>query len=228
MTPQTSEARSAGLLRIGNTLLDLIFPPRCTGCGKVDYRWCLTCQQTLEETPVVIYQEQVSEQLQVATTALHSGIIQHAIHALKYENMRQMTHPLGKRMADVLETLNWRIDTIAPVPLHTTRFAERGYNQAKELGDRIASLTSIPCIDVVLRQRATRSQVTLNREERLMNMQEAFLANTTHDDHIRGKTILIVDDVFTTGATLSEVSKALLDAGAKTTHGLTITTASAS
>lgn len=61
-----------------------------------------------------------------------------------------------------------------------------------------------------------------------MNMQEAFLANTTHDDYIRGKNILIVDDVFTTGATLSEVSTALLDAGAKTTYGLTITTASES
>ena len=229
----SSEARSdgSGLLlyksiskAISTAILDLIFPPRCAGCGRVDCRWCQSCQSILEAVPIVISLRQITDHFTVASTCIHDGKVQQAIHALKYDNVPELGYRLAERMVDVLNHQNWQIDTIVPVPLHTGRKLQRGYNQAQILGDFIAQECQILCEpDAVIRQRATQSQVTLNREERLVNMQDAFIANT---ELISGKTILIVDDVLTTGSTLLAVSQALLEAGATRTYGLTITRAS--
>jgi ComF family protein len=119
--------------------------------------------------------------------------------------------------------MNWTIDMIVPVPLHTTRLAERGYNQAQLLGEHVAIETSIPCLpDAVHRQRQTQSQVTLNAAERQMNMVDAFQA---HPSIVSSQRILIIDDVYTTGATLSACGQALLQAGAQAVYGLTVTVA---
>ncbi|MEQ8671707.1 MAG: ComF family protein [Aggregatilineales bacterium] len=229
----SSEARSSrsGLLlyksigtAIGKTILDLVFPPRCAGCGRVDFRWCPACQSLLDTVPISMEVKQVAENFTVASTSIHDGKVQEAIHALKYDNVQELGFRLAERMIDVLKQQVWQIDSIVPVPLHVSRKLQRGYNQAQILGDFIGQACLIHCEpDAVIRQRATQSQVTLNREERLINMQDAFIANS---DLISGKTILIVDDVLTTGSTLLAVSQAVVDAGAKMTYGLTITRAS--
>jgi ComF family protein len=162
--------------------------------------------------------------LLVASTGLHEGKVQQAIHALKYDNVPEIGEALATRMVEVLKSQSWQIDTIVPEPLHTSRKLQRGYNQSQILGEFISQSCHIPCDpSAMIRQRETQSQATLNRLERLTNMQDAFLANS---DLISGKTLLIVDDVLTTGATLLAVSQAALDAGAKMTYGLTITRAS--
>lgn len=103
-------------------------------------------------------------------------------------------------------------ELIVPVPLHRKRLRQRGYNQslelarglAKELGARLAP-------HAVLRERATRPQMSLSREERLTNLAEAFVADK---DQVRGKRVLLADDIMTTGATLGEVARCLSKAGA--------------
>ncbi len=209
---------------IWQSLLDLVFPPRCTGCGKVDTAWCATCSRVLESIPVVVIKKYLDESLCVASSGLHEGKLRRAIHALKYDNLPTIGEQLAHRLDVVLQQQNWTIDTIIPVPLHTTRLVQRGYNQAQILSELLAQHTGIPCEpESITRQRATQSQVTLTRVERLSNMQEAFVADKAH---IADKNVLIVDDVLTTGATLLAVASSLKNADANEIYGLTITTAS--
>jgi competence protein ComFC len=118
---------------------------------------------------------------------------------------------------------NWTIDIIVPVPLHMSRLAERGYNQAQLLSEVLAKEAALPCSpEAVSRQRNTQSQVTLNAMERQINLQDAFQA---HPQLVSNKNILLIDDVYTTGATLSACAQAILEAGALAVYGLTVTVA---
>ncbi|MGB1288799.1 MAG: ComF family protein, partial [Aggregatilineales bacterium] len=97
----------------------------------------------------------------------------------------------------------------------------RGYNQAEKIADALANYSPIPCIPEALhRERHTRSQVGLNQQERLQNVESAFIADTAI---VSGKIVLIVDDVRTTGATLIGCAIALKDAGAADIYALTVT-----
>ena len=112
---------------------------------------------------------------------------------------------------------------IVPVPLHTKRLAERGYNQAKLLAEQVARLTGIPCEPHALQRiRETQSQVTVSGAESLKNIKDAFIAN---NPLVIGKSILVIDDVYTTGSTMSACGEALLSAGASLVYGLTVTAA---
>lgn len=104
---------------------------------------------------------------------------------------------------------------IVPVPLHRWRFLRRRYNQAALLGLGLARQTGLRCLaDGLLRTRATPSQGHRKAKDRLENVRKAFAVNPRHAKRIEGRVVLLVDDVFTTGATVSECTKALLQAGA--------------
>lgn len=203
--------------------LELLFPPRCAGCQRVDTYWCERCQKAIDLIPFAPRQQALAPLSKIASSAIHAGKLQSAIHSLKYENGRPLAEPLGERMASLLINLNWTTDILVPVPLHTTRLRERGYNQAQLLSEVIASRLGIPCVPHALRrEQYTRSQVGLNAVERQANLEDAFQANS----HIvTNKIILLIDDVYTTGATLAVCAEALLSAGAKDVYGLTVTTA---
>lgn len=158
-----------------------------------------------------------------ATTAEHSGILREMVQALKYENARPVARPLGERLAACLEAQDWMIDIIVPVPLHTSRLRERGYNQSQLLGEHVADRTGIECIPAALRRiRSTQSQVTITAQERLTNVRDAFTADPSPT---AGRTILLIDDVYTTGATLNACAEALVLVGAAAVYGLTVTAA---
>lgn len=204
-------------------LVDLIFPPRCAGCGRVDTLWCDQCQSVIDTIPLTPHANPLEPLNGIASTAVHQGILQSAVQALKYENAVHMGVPLGNRLASRLKLTNWTADMIVPVPLHTTRLAERGYNQAYIIAKQVALQMNVPCVPEALsRQRYTHSQVGLNRQERLANTEDAFIASP---DLVHGKTILIIDDVYTTGATLSNCAHAALEVGAVAVYGLTVTVA---
>jgi ComF family protein len=159
----------------------------------------------------------------VASTGTHTGKLREAVQGLKYDNNRQLAEPLGKRLAACFAALNWTIDMIVPVPLHTKRLAERGYNQAQVIAEYLAARTGLPCVSGALRRdKFTRSQVELSAAERLINLADAFYGEPSL---LAGQTILLIDDVYTTGATLSNCAHAALDAGAHAAYGLTVTTA---
>lgn len=222
----------AGLFLSGYTVrrwvdagLDLLFPPLCAGCGRVDVHWCPTCQREVDELPFppVRRFEPDSPLSAAAATATHEGKLQRALWSLKYENGRRLAVPLGQRLAARLGALDWTIDMLVPVPLHINRLRTRGYNQSELLAQPAAAQLGIPLIAQALqRQTETRSQVGLNAEERQANMTEAFRADP---QFVAGKTILLVDDVLTTGATLEACAAAALAAGATAVYGLTVTMA---
>jgi predicted amidophosphoribosyltransferase len=112
---------------------------------------------------------------------------------------------------------------VVPVPLHTSRLKERGYNQAHVLGAYVAAQHKIPLVpDAITRWRSTNSQVGLNHDQRQANVAGAFTANSALVTH---RTILLIEDVFTTGATLRACAQAALDAGATGAYCLTVTVA---
>jgi ComF family protein len=130
---------------------------------------------------------------------------------------------LGQRLAAAYQQLDWTIDIIIPVPLHISRYRERGYNQSQEMAMELAAQIGCPCEpDAIERTRATQSQVGLNREERLTNLDDAFVA---HMAAIAGKTVLLVDDVQTTGTTLAMCANAAMQVGAAAVFGMTVTAA---
>ena len=108
---------------------------------------------------------------------------------------------------------------IVPVPLHPKRLKERGYNQASKLGQNLSRLTNIPFNSkAIIKIKPTKSQQGLSREDRLINLNGAFIGKK---EIVKDKTILLIDDVITTGSTLKACSQALYKAGAKSVYGLT-------
>lgn len=201
--------------------IDLLYPPRCAGCGRVGTRWCDRCQNELAQLPLDVRRVRLASNFVIATTGIHEGTLQQAVHALKYTGARELTTPLGDRLIAALDVLNWTFDTIIPVPLHTARQRARGYNQSQQLGAYMAQVLSISCDpSALLRWRDTPPQVGLNREQRRANVRGAFRATTA----LTGS-VLLVDDVFTTGATLQDCARAAYEAGANVVYGLTVTAA---
>ncbi|MCZ2096492.1 MAG: ComF family protein [Anaerolineae bacterium] len=220
--PPNEQAKRPIVARIIALGIDLLYPPRCAGCGRVGTRWCERCLDELARQPLDVRRVRPSQTFIVAATAIHEGKLQQAVHALKYSGAREeLVAPLGDRLLAALDVLNWTFDTIIPVPLHTARERARGYNQSQQLGAYMAQVLGISCDpSALLRWRDTPPQVGLNREQRRANVRGAFRATTA----LTGS-VLVVDDVFTTGATLQDCARAAYEAGASRVYGLTVTAA---
>ena len=216
--------------------LDWLYPPVCGGCGRSGERWCNDCtQKTLEiEPPICPICGNVNEndgpcpRCQVTRpfyTALRShtifqGAVREAIHRLKYRRDIGLAEALSRPMIGSMQKLNWSLDIITSVPLGLVRFEQRGYNQATLLARPIALYLKIPfSTRILVRTRETSSQVGLTVKERHENMADAF---RTDRKFVKGKNVLVVDDVATSGATLNACAKALLDAGASSVYGFAL------
>jgi ComF family protein len=218
-TPQAQLQNTPGLFAsFGRQLLDLIFPPRCVHCGRIDAHWCADCTADLQAVSINSRTQTTSlPHLTIRSSGEHDGILQHAIQGLKYHGVQDLAMPLAARLIPLLPG---HADAIVPVPMHSARYRQRGYNQAALLAAALAEQTGIPLYDSLLqRTRATRTQVGLNRAERLENVSGAFQAYDT----IVGTNVVLVDDVYTTGATLIGCAQALTSVQA--VFGLTVTTA---
>jgi ComF family protein len=114
-------------------------------------------------------------------------------------------------------------DYIVPVPLHYRRLLKRRYNQAAIIAHAVAKESGVPCVaDILIRNRHTQSQSNFGFKERRKNVRDAFAVPANRAARLAGKKIVLIDDVYTTGATTSECAKALLKAGAEEVHILTI------
>ncbi|HMU93084.1 MAG TPA: phosphoribosyltransferase family protein [Anaerolineales bacterium] len=122
-------------------------------------------------------------------------------------------------MSDFVRTLNWQADMIVPIPLGKQRYRERGYNQVAMIAKPLAlSLRMEFAPQTLSRRKETRSQVGLTKEERRVNVHEAFQAGTG----VKGKNVIVMDDVSTTGSTLSSSAEALFRSGARNVFALTV------
>jgi ComF family protein len=193
-------------------LLDLVFPPVCVGCGRVDHLLCDACL-TAAHHPHHLTANLPEFLTCIDALGTFEGVFQQAVHALKYEGFTALGEPLGKLMAAHIQAATWPESLLIAVPLHPARLATRGYNQAALLTHAMAAALHWPeASDLLIRSRETTSQVGLNYQQRQENVADAF--SVSPSGLIQGANIVLVDDVYTTGATIRECATALLDAGA--------------
>jgi ComF family protein len=152
--------------------------------------------------------------------AVFEGPVRAAVHQLKYRRNVALGDALARPMADFCRRLDWPVEIVVPVPLGKRRLQERGYNQVGLIAMPLAALNRWRYAPRALsRLRETKSQVGLSAVERRENVQGAFRADPRP---VSGRTILLMDDVATTGATISACAEALLSAGAKAVFALTL------
>jgi ComF family protein len=219
--------------------LDWLYPPVCGGCGKKGQRWCPTCQGQVKQlgsqvcprcgSPQVVPQLCPSCQTKTGTNmivrswAIFAGPVREAVHRLKYRRDLGLGEALAQPLYGLLVSLNWQIDLVVPVPLSPERLKERGYNQVSTVARPLALATGFHYRpQALVRVKETRSQVGLSPQQRRENVAMAFRA---YSELVRGKHVLIVDDVMTTGATLESCAEAVIGAGASSVKGLTLTRA---
>lgn len=199
-------------------ILDLLFPERCPGCGNFDSGMCRQCRAQL-----AVYTESIGviPALDAVSVAyVYQGPLRHAIHQLKYRRRPRVARQLGELLIPFAFPHARAVDAILPVPMHAVRRAERGFNQAELIAAAVARGTSLVCMpDGLVRVRATGQQVKLNAHERQANMAGAFRWQPTTPPPSR---ILIIDDVLTTGATMSACGLALREAGCREIYGLAL------
>jgi ComF family protein len=210
------------------SMLRLVYPNTCAGCNGLaaDHRLplCTRCLGQVERADIRDVAAQLErlplERGNLETTfALwrfeEGGALQKVHHLLKYGNRPAYGIALGKLIGEELRGLHpeGSVDLIVPVPLHAARFYERGYNQSTMLASGASFILQTPvCEGVLRRTRSTRTQTRLSREERWANVQEAFQVKLPGE--VRGRRILLIDDVLTTGATIACAAQALRGAGA--------------
>ncbi len=224
------------MARLWDLILDLLFPPKCAGCGSWG-RWlcddclrsirfleepcCRFCGAPLDEWGVCPSCSLEPHSLEgIISVAYFEGSIQKAVHLFKYRGRTALAPTLAELMASQVLRHPVRADGIVPVPLHPSRLKERGYNQSALLAESLGRRLGLPVINGALeRIRCTRPQVGLSAQERKENVKGAFRA---YPSLVAGKDLILVDDVCTTGATLEECGLALKDAGAGLIWGLTL------
>lgn len=157
------------------------------------------------------------------SACLYEGALKEFIHRFKYDSALSLACVLSNIMAGYIaqnpETVDG-IDILTYVPLGNNRLRQRGYNQSRILADNLSRKIGIPVWHVLVKSVPTRRQNELSREERLVNVEGAFAIRSGVD--VEGLRILLIDDVMTTGATLSECARALKDAGAESVRCLTL------
>ncbi len=139
---------------------------------------------------------------------------------MKYRRNKGIGEPLAIQLAEFLQSLHWEIDLMIPVPLGKKRFRERGYNQVALVAEPLAYAVELEYAPWALwKARETRSQVGLNISQRQENVENAYQADPKV---VNRKSVLLMDDVATTGSTVSSCTNALLHAGARDVYVLTI------
>jgi competence protein ComFC len=218
------------------TAVDWLYPPTCGGCQKSGERWCVECQNKVTPVGPQICPicGNFNDDGEICPTcsaspppyqALRSwgifiGPLREAIHRLKYQHDIGLAEILANHLIDLFHSTGWEVDLIVPVPLSYSRLLERGYNQSALLARPLAQITHTRYQPkAVARIRNTPSQVGLKARQRIENVREAFLSEPAI---VNGKRILLVDDVATTGATLSECARTLKEANAHIVYGLTL------
>ena len=205
-------------------LLDLLYPPVCVGCQRRGEWLCADCRETLPRLGERQARRVPSGSLDGSWSACaFDGSVRVAIHRLKYGRARHFAEPLAEVLAEAW-TLAVRSgadpEALVPVALHQTREAERGYNQAALLAALLGKAIGLPVESRALRRtRDTPSQTRLSAAERRANVAGAFAADPARVD---GRRIMLIDDVETTGSTLSACAVALRDAGATAVWSVTV------
>jgi len=238
------------LRRLISGLVDIVYPRRCLSCknklglSSIDNLictacwtnikrnmppFCHSCGRTLSKSnfsknicPFCIKKKLYFDR--AFSPCIYTGVIKDLIHEFKYKSKDYLGCLLSKLMIEFIREYNLPMDCldfVIPIPLHKTRLREREFNQAEILSKYIAKEFKRELLpDALWRHRHTKTQTDLETDERLLNVKDSFSVNRLKD--IKGKNLLIIDDVLTTGATSSEAARTLKGAGANIVFVLTL------
>jgi len=221
---------------ISRTALDWLFPPTCLGCGEEGVFICPECFSKIKLVPrdVCNYCGAFTskkgkcpncENKNLPYTgfrafAYYDGVVRKAIHHLKYQNDLTIGRYMAGWLQLVYQRTGWEVDLIVPIPIGEQKRLERGYNQAERLAKPLSELLEITfTADALIRINEISSQVGLNHEQRQKNVRQAFVAKA---QEVKSKRVLLVDDVFTSGATMEAAASELIAAGASKVFCLTV------
>ncbi len=225
--------------KLKDMILDLMFPSgiKCMFCANElnQNSYNTTCEKCLEILPIIknpcercgssMNENQQGVCLRCKSKNLnfrqaksvfdYTDAPLNVIHNLKYNGKKYLVEHITKYLLDTYSTWNVFVDIVTCVPMFEEKEKIRGYNQSKLLAEEFSQKANIPYYDLCAKSVDTPSQTALNTDERIKNVENSFSFNKEFRKVIKGKIILIIDDVVTTGATTSEISKILLKAGAK-------------
>lgn len=235
----------ASLRTTGAVLMRLVYPPVCSGCGKMVGQpagLCPECWSTVQfierpycEITGVPFDHDRGEGLvspeaiahppayaKARAAVFHDGVARKIVHGLKYSDRADLAAMMAAWMIRAGRDVVDDSDVIIAVPLHRSRLFARRYNQSAELARALARLSGKPFLPgVMLRIRATRQQVGLGLKARQDNVRGAFSIEPEQVQRFLGLKVLLVDDVLTTGSTVEAATRALLRAGAGQVNVLT-------
>ncbi|MCX6812414.1 MAG: ComF family protein [Candidatus Berkelbacteria bacterium] len=220
-----------------NFVLDLIFPKICSGCGKFGEIVCADCQNQIKiiQTPTCPKCGKITPSGQFCKSCkdeslltgllisadYRRGPVKEMIHHLKYSGQRELALPLAKLLVSRLKISKLRGQiVVVPVPLHIHRQRLRGFNQSELLARAVCTKLNLAGANALKRIKFKKTQVESKGKERRENLIGAF--KCVDGEIIKNKTIVLVDDVSTTGATLEECAKVLRLAGARQVWGLVV------
>ena len=222
-------------------LLSIFYPTECAGCGRYikEFKYiyiCPECYGSMRSLPANVCpacakplqsehtsgcrecRERKNQFSYVKPAGVYEGALKEMIHYMKFNDKKGAAKLLASFM---LERIGREIfagaDMLVPAPLSKSSYEERGYNQTESVAGFLSKATGIPVVNAVLKVKDTLPQNKLDRKERMKNLKGAFEVSAD----VMGKTVIIVDDVFTTGATVNEMAKILIKAGAVEVRGIT-------
>jgi len=201
--------------------IDLVYPATCQIC-HVKLKFSnkdFLCQECLSQIiyaqplPFMSYGQKFHFN-KVWSACIYEGVIKECIHLLKYKKKLCLSKFLSNLLCDFTSKYVGikRFDLIAAVPLNRATLQERGFNQSYILAKALSDKFNMPVCNALKKIKPTLSQSTLTKQQRQLNIKDGFCLNKCN---IKDKSLLLVDDVFTTGSTVNECSKALIEAGAK-------------
>lgn len=216
-------------------ILDLLFPVQCLGCGQEGKYICPVCFEKIPLEQKIIYRAgpKKSPLTGLITAGFYNyPLLKEAIRRYKYDFVKGLARPLGQLMVKSLETgmvlKQYQNSSpkklfLIPVPLHQKRLRWRGFNQAELLAQEISQTLNLPLSNVLERIKRALPQVKIKEaSERKRNIKNVFRLRQPLNSDLQHSTIILIDDVLTTGATLKECAGILKKAGAKKIWGLVL------
>ena len=218
-------------------LIDWLYPPICAGCGKGGIRWCQEClnktilldsmslchicSRPVHNTGICqICINHKPDYDMLRSWGVYQGPLRNAMHRLKYERDIALGDTFAIFLIQIYNVYRWPVDIVVPVPLSKKRFNERGYNQSAYIALPVSLGINKPLSFRALnRIKETHPQFDLSPAERWQNVNGAFFSNKKI---LKGKNVLLIDDISTTGSTINACAKSMKDAGALTVHALTV------
>lgn len=226
-----------------NSIVEFFFPSNvvCIGCGKElflendRYALCPDCAKQLYKIdtscPRCGKANRYGELCNICSSTklffeknyaclVYDGMIKDIVHAYKFNNRSYLYRYLSSFMIDKIAQENIEFDLITAVPINKNRFRERGYNQSELLAKEISKRIDVPFSNGIFKKENKEAQVGKNWAERKENVKNTFFIKDK--DIFAGKTVLVVDDIITTGSTMNSIAETLMKAGAKRVLGLTL------